>query len=180
MTRDFFGLLVECEVSEIEDFAAFRSLFEPFIRKMELILSQGGHKMLDSNFVKVPGDNPYYLTFCITDKGIVFGVYDKKTKKVSGSCNYGDIKDLGLSEVKRLINIIENYIKNNIKMPNLNALDVAWREELLKRKEKAFSGEKKPSGEKADNLFEQRLEALRGPPSSIKPKQSPVNISHDR
>ncbi len=138
MQRDFFGLRVECAGSETEDFAALRSLLEPAIRKLTVMLIQKGKSNMESNFVKVPGNNPYYLTFCIANGKINFGIYDKDKKTVSDSCGYGDIRTLGQSELNRLYNIMENYIKNNIKMPSLNALDIAWKEEMLRRKTKSM------------------------------------------
>lgn len=171
MERNLYGLTVNCDASEVEDFAFLRSLFEPTIRKLTQIISEKKHLSMDSNFVKVPGNNPYYLTFCIVGDKIEFGLYDKITKKVSGSCNWGDIKELGLSEANRLTNILENYIKNQIKMPNLNALDLAWKEEMLKRRTKEIAADKKDIKETATDIFEKRLAHCKAPPAEKKPSR---------
>lgn len=173
MKRDLYGLIVECDTSQTEDFAALRALIEPSMRKLLQILEQGKHTGQDSNFVKVPGDNPYYLSFCIAGKQIVFGLYDKNLKTVSGSCNYGDIKELGVSEVNRLINIMENYLKNNIRMPSLNALEKAWIDEMFKRREKEKEI-KKPENVLEYDIFAKRLAGNRAPP---KEKKAVPNIN---
>lgn len=168
MERDLYGLTVNCDVSEIEDFASLRALLEPTIRKLTGIISEKQHTNMDSNFVKVPGDNPYYLTFCVYGSKIEFGLYDKNTKKISDSCNWGDIKELGYSELNRLTNILENYIKNQIKMPSLNALDIAWKEEMLKRRTKSITADRPDTKESDTDIFEKRLSHLKAPPAQEK------------
>lgn len=149
MERDFFGLKVDCKASELDDYIKMRSLIEQAMRKVTAMLSVKGKCNMESNFVKVPGHNPYYLTFCIANEKIYFGLYDKDKKTVTDSCNYGDIRALGQSEFNRLYNIMENYVKNNIKMPNLNALDLAWKEEMLRRKAKEMGIPQKENSSKA-------------------------------
>lgn len=182
MTRDLFGLKVEIEDSLVEEFASLRSLIEPIMRKYKTILSEKKHNTVDSNFVKVPGNNPYYLTFCIAGESIFLGIYNKNTKAVYDSCNWADIKSLGNSEMNRLGFIIENYIKNNQKLPSLNALEISWRQELIRRKEKEIEEAKKVPEKPASYLsFEsvvQRACAAKPPPGKsdlVKPSRNSMD-----
>lgn len=168
MTRDLYGLSVECNKSQINDFIKLRSILEPVMRKYLMALSEKPRSSIDSNFVKVPGNNPYYLTFCMTGKKIILSIYDKNKKDVADSCDWNDIKNLGVSEMNRLCNIIENYIKNNIKFPSLNALDVAWKKELLRRKQLEMTNSQKPLKKNRDLSFNELIQTAisnKAPPS---------------
>ena len=172
MTRDLFGLKVEVDGALLEEFSILRSVLEPIMRKYKNILNEKEHTTIDSNFVKVPGNNPYYLTFSIVGKNIFLGLYDKNKKSVTDTCNYGDIRSLGVSEMNRLAVIIENYVKSNVKMPSLNALDIAWKEELLRRKNKELEQGKEGKEDTSSfidfNSIVERSLAANPPPKSEK------------